>query len=191
MIQPETIAGLSAAQKRKREAKNANCRRDGNGSIFVPLTKGYEAVIDEADLEIISQFSWFSCPSSTVNYAKASVPLHLRDRWPTKIVAMHQVIMDVKDGRRIDHKDRNGLNCRRSNLRFATNSQNCANRVWPRSTKTKYRGLAPVGKRWAARIQLNRKMIHIGVFDTEKDAAIAYNEAAKKLHGEFAVLNSI
>jgi hypothetical protein len=187
MIQPETIAGRYAAAKRNRENKNSRCRRNG-GCVFVPLTKGYEAVIDESDLDLILPFSWFVCPASSVIYAKAYVPMHLREKWPTKMVSMHQVIMADKE---IDHKDRNGLNCRRENLRYATRSQNGANRVWPRGKKSPFRGVSPCGNKWRSAIQVKRKLMYIGLFDTPEEAALAYNKQAVMHHGEFAVLNNL
>lgn len=103
----------------------------------------------------------------------------------------------------VDHIDGNGLNNLRSNLRFATMSQNIANSKVRKDNTTGYKGVSWfVGSKhpngvwkskpsWTARIGINGKRITVGYFATKEEAARAYNKAAIKYHGEFAKLNII
>lgn len=128
----------------------------------------------------------------------------------TKTILLHREVMGVKDSKiLIDHKDGNGLNNMRCNLRVCTHSENRKNRHNKSDKHTsKYLGVSlkttryaytvksgerrvSECKRWEARIQHNKKQISIGFFDNEKDAALAYNDKALELHGEFASLNKI
>ena len=98
------------------------------------------------------------------------------------------------NGKGIDHRDMNGLNNQRSNLRFCTLSQNAMNRRKRENTSSIYKGVYfnnQRGKKWKAQIRINGKQIHLGLFDFEVDAARAYNMKAIELFCEFANLNII
>lgn len=88
----------------------------------------------------------------------------------------------------VDHINGDGLDNRRSNLRVCTRSQNAANRVMPRK-KHPYRGVLRDRKRFRAYINANGQRTNLGSFDSPADAALCYDAAARRLHGEFAVLN--
>lgn len=98
---------------------------------------------------------------------------------------------EVKDEEEIDHKDLDKLNNLEINLRICTPSQNQANRGKQKNNTSGYVGVnwCKNAKKWEARIWSNNKKIHLGYFDDPKEAAKAYNAAAIKHHGEFAVLN--
>lgn len=98
--------------------------------------------------------------------------------------------MQPQPGFIVDHRDHEGLNNTRTNLRLATRSQNSCNNKKTRGRSSKYKGVSR-DKRgyWRAKIHFKGKHIFLGYFDNEIDAARAYDKAAKELHGEFAVLN--
>lgn len=92
----------------------------------------------------------------------------------------------------VDHRDSNGLNCTRGNLRSATGAQNTRNRRKPAiATTSVYKGVSWVTRRrrWCSQIKMNGKSKHLGHFDSERDAALAYDDAARAMHGAFALCN--
>jgi hypothetical protein len=106
---------------------------------------------------------------------------------------MHRVIMNAPADRFVDHKHGEGLDNRKENLRIVTCAQNQYNRrkMTTRQTSSKYKGVyfRKNYKKYCAQIRYKGKRMHLGYFDNETDAAKAYDEAAKKLFGEFARLN--
>jgi len=107
---------------------------------------------------------------------------------------MHRIIMDAEKGEEIDHRDGNGLNNQRCNLRLCTHRQNLMNRrKTHKRCSSKFRGVSWEKRsgKWCAQIMIHYRHIHLGYFDDEVLAALAYNEAATKHFGEFAHLNEI
>lgn len=91
-----------------------------------------------------------------------------------------------------DHRDRNGLNCTRANLRIATYAQNSSNIPISRRNVSGYKGVAPDRQHpalWRAEICAKNKLYRLGSFATAEEAARVYDAAARRLHGEFAYLN--
>jgi len=110
-----------------------------------------------------------------------------------KKVLMHRLIMNAQPTEDIDHHDGNGLNNRRRNLRPATVSQNLGNMRRLRSDGSSgFKGVHFVRKlgKWQARIQSQGKRVSLGCFATKELAAQAYDEAAKRIFGEFAATNA-
>lgn len=148
--------------------------------------------------DVLRLFSWRISVQGTNKYAKASLPRLLGG----KSVLMHHMILywllghRRQPGREIDHKDGNGLNNLVSNLRFASSAENRRNKKKTRGT-SRFKGVYRLKERgelknkWVAQIVLNKKKAHLGRYESEVDAAIAYNKAAKRLHGKFARLNEV
>ena len=104
---------------------------------------------------------------------------------------LHRAIMQPGPGQQVDHINGDPLDNRRSNLRLCTPAQNSCNRGPQAHSTSGFKGVSwhKVHKRWTARIRLNHKRHHIGCFDTAEDAARAYDDAARRIHGPFAFLN--
>jgi len=141
-------------------------------------------MVDPEDYPKLSKYNWFLARSR--GHKCYAVCFENRE-----ILHMHRMLMNAPKGKVVDHKDRNGLNNTKRNLRIATHSQNCCNRIRTESGSSKYRGVLRCKDRrkWRANICVNGKKRHLGYFENEEEAAKAYDAAAKELHKEFAVLN--
>jgi len=103
---------------------------------------------------------------------------------------MHRVIMNTPIHLEVDHVDHNTLNNQRYNLRNCSHCQNSKNQKSHKDSTSKYKGVFQKRPdRFQSHITQNGKIIHLGTYKTEEEAARAYDEAAKRLHGKFAYLN--
>ena len=154
------------------------------------LTKGKVAIVDSNDYEYLSQWKW--CCSED-GYAVRSEKSNERKNNIRKQIKMHRVIMNPISKINIDHIDGDKLNNCKHNLRIATTSQNGMNRKKSANCTSKFKGVYwnKTEKKWKVTIRSNSKYYHLGYFKSETEAAIAYNNKAKELHGEFANLNVI
>lgn len=153
----------------------------------IQLTQGKVALVDDEDFESVNQFKWYAQNKRGSFYAarKSSETAEI----------MHRFLLKPPSGMVIDHIDGNSLNNQRKNLRIVTPRQNSLNRRKGKgATTSKFKGVNwdKFRKRWVAQIRVFKKHPkRIGVFLSEIEAALAYNEAAIKYHGEFARLNII
>lgn len=159
---------------------------------LIPLTQGKFAQVDDEDYEYLNQWKWYAHNCSDLCYARRS---YRSDGGVKIFVTMHRIIMKTINTKlQVDHKDHNGLNCQKYNLRICTSSENCRNRrKGKRISASKFVGINWVKAkgRWVSLIYINRKIKYLGMFKNEIDAALCYNEAAKKYFGEFANLNIV
>lgn len=150
------------------------------------LSQEKVAIIDEEFFEYLNQFKWSATKISHVWYAIRMCP-------EGKFIYLHQELLGESPGYIIDHIDGDGLNNRISNLRFVTKSQNSFNSFYPKGI-SKYKGVwkrQDRKKPWVAEIRVENKKYYLGSFYTEKEAALAYNDAAITLVGNYAKLNEV
>lgn len=148
---------------------------------YVDLTLGFVAVIDAADVRLVAGRSWRAQRASRCVYAVAADFSTGR----RTNVAMHRLLMGQPEGLQIDHRDGDGLNNLRANLRLATRAQNQHNKRTPVSNTSGFKGVRRSRSKWMAQIKLNGTTQYLGTFDTPETAAAAYAKASAELHGEF------
>ncbi len=149
-------------------------------------TRHKYALVDPQDYQKLAPYHWHLFEGKSKNcYA-----IRYEDG---KFTKMHRVIMNAPAGKIVDHKNGNGLDNTRANLRFATCAQNNYNVRRTKKGSSRYRGVCCHKRKrtnkWHAYINYNGKKLFLGYFENEQDAARAHDEAAKKYHKEFAVLN--
>jgi hypothetical protein len=155
---------------------------------LIKLTQGKFAQVDDVDYDWLNQWKWCAYKAYLTYYAARVAPLNGKP----KHISMHRLIMNTPDGLDCDHRNHNGLDNRRQNLRNCTKSQNSCNHKSPKTLRYKGVYVYKTGYRKGkikAQICIKGKCIYLGYFKTKQLAAQAYNDAAKKYHGEFAFLN--
>lgn len=175
------------AQPRQSRQLNRNGRFVfGETMKFIPLTKGKEAIVDDDIFLYLMQWRWYC---STQNRAVRTTG----DGKDQKMIYMHRVVMGDPEGMEIDHINMDSLDNRRENLRVCTRAENSANKKKYSTNTSGYKGVTRNRKsgRWIARITINYVNIHLGSFDSAKEAAKAYNEASEKYHGEYSRANNV
>ncbi len=142
----------------------------------IPLTRGKFALIDDEDFELIMRHEWkYTSSKNKHEYARSTGRESIR---------MHSYIMNCPDGKVVDHRDGNGLNNQKNNLRVCSAIQNSYNTRKSKAGRNKFKGVSRRGNKWHTSIG-NGKRIFVGSFSTEREAAEAYNKKAKELFGEF------
>ncbi len=148
------------------------------------------SMVDDEDFELLSQWKWYALGSRHSVYAARMIR---KDCGGWGKVHLHRFIMGTPRGLYTDHRDHNGLNNQRSNLRNCTASQNQMNQKCMKGKTSRFKGVS-FSKRegkYTSYIKIDGKQISLGDYVVEIDAAIAYNVAAKEAFGEFAYLNEI
>lgn len=162
-------------------------------TVAVKVGKRHLAIIDAEDLPVVSQYLWY--PRIAKGGIRVYAYTQLRRYEGGKLIVtnihLHRLILNPPPGMDVDHKDRDGLNCCKSNLRIATRSQNNANRVLKGSHKTGYVGVVAMEHRSAFRgvVWCNNKQYNCGDYNDPISAARARDKKARELFGEFAVFN--
>jgi hypothetical protein len=142
----------------------------------IRLKNGSVVIVDDCDEDLMRKFRWsLICGYASTQYAGNAT-------------RMHRMIIGAKPGEIVDHINRNRLDNRRENLRLCSSSENAIN-SWRCGSDLRTRGVTTSGKDIRARINVNRDHYALGRFPSEKAAALAYDAAARVLHGEFAILN--
>ncbi len=163
---------------------------------YIDLIGGRHAVIDDEDFDVVSKYKWrLHCTKIGTNwfYARTCIYTPIKNY---KYIYLHRLVMNFpQKGIQVDHINGNKLDCRKANLRLATNAENSRNSVKPINNTSGYKGVwkrtdnLNRKKMWVANVIINKKKYSMGCFYTAKEAALAYDKKASELFGEFARLN--
>ncbi len=149
----------------------------------IQLTQGQVALVDDEDYEWLLSWKWYFCNNRYAARQSARV------LGKQNTIRMHNAIMRPPQGMVVDHVDLNGLNNQKYNLRICTPAQNVKN-VGKYSCNTSgFKGVFISGEKWISKIRVTGKTIYIGTFETKEEAALAYDKAAAKYHGDFSRTN--
>ena len=154
---------------------------------YVPLTKGYTAIIDAADAHLVEGVNWHVLESTKGGTAYATRTI--RKDGKRQHCLMHRFLIGANDENvDVDHRDGDGLNNRRSgNLRVGTKSNNQCNARLRQDNKSGFKGVfwCKTSSKWKGSIRHEGKQKHLGFFRCPTAAALAYAKASRELHGEF------
>lgn len=148
-----------------------------------------QVIVDDEDFErlLLFKYRW-----SGNQRGQGNIQRKINFDSSSKMVSLASDVLNIP-GKMVDHINRNIFDNQKLNLRRCNNQQNCCNKNRPKNTSSQYRGVYWCKDRelWRAAIKFNYTTINLGQYKTEKEAAIAYNNAAIIHHKQFASLNII
>jgi len=161
----------------------------GPSIAYIQLTQQQFACVDADAADHLARWNWSACWDKRGKRYYAH-----RAQWIGGVkrkIRMHRQVLEKNLDREPDHRNRNSLDNRIANLNPATRSEQMCNQGLRRDSSSGFRGISLFAKtgRWRASIQVQGERTFLGYFDSKEEAARAYDEAAKRLHGEFASLN--
>lgn len=151
----------------------------------IEISKGVFTLIDKEDLIYFVNRRWHPFKNRDKLYVRGWI------KDSKKKVLFHREILNAPPEKQVDHINGNTLDNRKCNLRLCNSTDNARNKSAYKSNTSGYKGVSKAGKKWIGHIGVNKKKLYLGVFSTKEEAALAYNEAAIKYHGEFAKLNEV
>lgn len=165
----------------------------GSLKIFVQKHGEREVLFDDEDFDLVMSLRWV--PHKKTDNRTFYAICHKTINGKRVGTLLHRLILGVKNKTiHVDHKNGNGLDNRRSNLRICTHHQNMANQQLARNNTSGYKGVFKLKHTkkdiYQAKITFMRKDIYLGYYPTAELAAVAYNDAAKLYFGKFARLNN-
>ena len=148
----------------------------------ITTSQGESVLVDDDDMVLVRHITWSK--SKSCRYVRG---------WSNgKNISIHRLITGAPDGVSVDHINGNKLDNRRPNLRFCSHSENMKNRRPNINGRSGYKGVVVLQNgRFRAKIDSDGRRYELGVYGCERDAVIAYNAAAKVLHGQHAYLNAL
>jgi len=154
------------------------------------LSQGKIALIDDEDYARLNQHRWFAHRN---RYGDFYAVRTAKGERKGKIIRMHREVLRAPTGQVVDHINHNGLDNRKDNLRLCSHAQNLANQKPQNGCSSEFKAVSwdRQRKKWHAYIHVNSKRKHIGRFENEMMAAIAYDRAAIAYFGEFACTNLV
>ncbi len=151
----------------------------------IQLTKGMVALVDDQDFAALSAHRWQAWRRAHVWYAVRDV----QRAGVVRRILIHREIMQPPRGLSVDHKNHDGLDNRRANLRVCSQAGQVRNQRPIRGGSSRFKGVTRSPSAWIAQIKHGGRKLHLGSFREEEKAARAYDRAATKLFGAFACLN--
>ena len=151
---------------------------------LIPITQGYFVQVDDEDFERLSKVKW---QASVRKYTVYAINTKTIERGKTTTIMMHRAILGVTDPKvYVDHRDGDGLNNCRINIRRCTPAENVQNRAINKNSKSGIKGVRWNKQRskWTSQLCHNKKRYFIGHFDDKSEAEKAYKEKAMRLFGD-------
>jgi hypothetical protein len=155
----------------------------------LPLSQGKHTIIDADNYEWLNQWKWYY----DKGYAVRNETVFVNGVRKQKRITLSRLILNAPKDMEVDHINGDSINNTKANLRLVTDGQNARNKRKVKNKSSVYKGVSlhKGERRWHSRIMFDWKLIHLGSFEDEVNAALAYNQAALKYHGEYAKLNII
>lgn len=156
---------------------------------YIPLTRGFRALVDDDLYAGLSAHKWSAAIREDAVYASRTE----YDNGNRRMIYMHREILGLSqgDGRQADHKNGNGLDNRRENLRACEQFKNVVNQGPRRSSRSGYRGVwwSQRDSKWTAQIRVDGRRMYAGSSESRTEAVLMRDVVALREHGEFAWLN--
>lgn len=151
---------------------------------LIKLTQNQYTIVDDEDFEKLNQFKWYAHKIRKNYYAERKITLNGKKF----TIRMHRQLIPCCEGKQPDHKNRNSLDNRKSNLRIATHSQNSQNRSMHKNNKSGVKGVSwdKNGNKWRALITVDKRKIQLGQFTNLQEAINIRRNAALQYFGEFS-----
>lgn len=153
----------------------------------IVLSRGYVAKVDDDDYDWLRHFDW--------HYSNGYAKRTHRKNGTKQTVSMHREVLRARSFEEVDHINGDRLDNQKANLRLCSEAENTWNIARSTRNTTGYKGVSlhkiSKSSQYRATIKANGRKFSLGCFATKEEAARAYNDAARKLHGEFARLNHV
>lgn len=179
-----TPVSLAQNEAKKQRPRINQHRIDGQTAFILLPTEGasLEVAVDTNDLELVLSYSlWTRVKAISTSYAFARLRLEDGSR---PCMLLHRLIMNAPRGAFVDHLNRNGLDCRRSNLRIVNKSQNAQNASCVRKSRSGIKNVCWDNTRsqWRVTVKAEGKSFRGGLYDSVEDAALAASALRQRLH---------